>query len=57
MQFFMAQAENLGKITLGLSLGVVAQHSGIAVSMLGASALVAAAVLLLIALTHKSNSH
>jgi len=50
MQSFLAQAENLGEITLGLSLGLVAQHSGIAISMLGASALVAVSALLLLKL-------
>ncbi len=43
VQSFLAQAEYAGEIVLGVSLGLVAQASGIGASMLGACALVAIA--------------
>jgi MFS family permease len=43
LQSFLAQAEYLGEISLGIGLGVLAQASSIAVAMLGACALFAGA--------------
>ena len=43
LQSFLAQAEYIGEFTLGVGLGVLAQSTSIAVSMLGACALVAGA--------------
>jgi len=45
---FLAQAEYLGEISLGIALGSLAQATSIAVAMLGACALVAGAGVLVV---------
>ncbi len=48
LQSFLSQAENLGEITLGLGLGVLANAFGISVAMFGAAALAALALALIV---------
>lgn len=48
LQSFLSQAENLGEVTLGLGLGILANAMGISVAMFGAAALAALAVVLIV---------
>lgn len=48
VQSFLAQAEYVGEIVLGIALGIVAQATSIAVAMLGSCALVACAGVLVV---------
>jgi hypothetical protein len=47
MQSFLAQAEYMGEISLGVMLGILAQATSISVAMLGSCALVAYAGVLI----------
>jgi hypothetical protein len=48
VQSFLAQAEYLGEISLGIGLGVLAQATSIAVAMMGACTLVTGAGVLVV---------
>ncbi len=48
VQSFLAQAEYLGEISLGIALGNLAQATSISVAMLGSCALVAYAGVLVV---------
>lgn len=56
LQSFLSQAENLGEISIGFGLGVVAELAGIPIAIIGATLFVAIAILLITRVRSKTSA-